>query len=63
MHRNRAQHCDHHIVSIHQPYSTLLYVAKPARKLNLDPKVGISLTGHRLAYINYLDWNSYLRRL
>ena len=59
MHRNRRQRCDHRIVSINQPYVRPIVRGKASKKVEFGAKIGVSLTGNRLAHVDNLDWNSY----
>ena len=59
MYRNRKQRCDHRIVSINQPYVRPIVRGKASKKVEFGAKIGVSLTGNRLAHVDNLDWNSY----
>ena len=59
MHRNRKQRCDHRIVSISQPHVRPIVRGKASKKVEFGAKIGVSLTGDKLAHVDHLEWNSY----
>ena len=59
MHRNREQRCDHRIVSICQPHVRPVVRGKAGKKVEFGAKIGVSLTGNRLAHVDHLEWNPH----
>ncbi len=59
MHRNRRQRCDHRIVSISQPHVRPIVRGKASKKVEFGAKIGVSLTGDKLAHVDHLEWDSY----
>lgn len=59
MYQNRKQRCDHRIVSINQPYVRPIVRGKASKKVEFGAKIGVSLTGNRLAHVDNLNWESY----
>ncbi|MCD6475128.1 MAG: IS5 family transposase [Anaerolineaceae bacterium] len=59
MHRNSVQRCDHRIVSISQPQVRPIVRGKSGKKVEFGSKLGVSLTGNKLAHVDHLSWEAY----
>ena len=59
MYRKRIHRCDHRIVSISQPHVRPIVRGKASKKLEFGAKIGVSLTGDRLAHIDHQGWEAF----
>ncbi len=59
MYRKRIHRCDHRIVSISQPHVRPIVIGKASKKVEFGAKIGVSLTGDRLAHIDHLGWEAF----
>jgi len=53
------QDCDDRIVSISQSYIHPVVRGKARKKAEFGAKIGVSLTGNKLAHVDHLEWDSY----
>ena len=59
MYQSKQRRCDDRIVSIHQPHVRPMVRGRANRSVEFGAKLGVSLDGSGLAYVDHLSWDAY----